>query len=55
MNIKTITLWLVLMLIIIFIDILCFVLGIFSADVRRLYINKFYNGDTSGIAEILRG
>ena len=44
MKIRSILLWLVLMPTIIFIDIICFIVGIFSKDVRRLYVNKFYNG-----------
>ena len=43
MKIKTIFLWLVLMPTIIFIDIICFLIGIFSKDVRRLYVSRFYN------------
>lgn len=42
MKIRSILLWLVLMPTIIFIDIICFIIGIFSRDVRRLYIHKFY-------------
>lgn len=43
MKIKTILLWLVLMPTIIFIDIICFLIGIFSKEVRQLYIHRFYN------------
>ena len=43
MTIRSIMLWLVFMPTIIFIDIICFILGIFSKDVRQLYIHKFYN------------
>lgn len=45
MKIKAIILWLVLMPIIIFIDVICFVFGIFSKEVRLIYIRKFY-GDS---------
>lgn len=41
-KIRAIFLWLVLMPTIIFIDVICFIMGIFSRDVRRLYIQKFY-------------
>lgn len=43
MEIRSIMFWLVFMSTIIFIDIICFILGIFSKDVRKLYIHKFYN------------
>lgn len=43
MTIRSIMFWLVFMPTIIFIDIICFILGIFSKDVRQLYIHKFYN------------
>lgn len=49
MKIKTILLWLVLMPTIIFIDIICFLIGIFSKEVRQLYIHRFYNKE--GILE----
>ena len=42
MKIRSVIFWLVLMPTIIFIDIICFLIGIFSKDVRRLYIQKFY-------------
>lgn len=29
---------------IIFIDVICFIMGIFSKDIRRLYVQKFYRG-----------
>lgn len=54
-EIRAICLWLVLMPTIIFIDILCFILGIFSKDVRQLYIHKFYGNSDSKIVEILKG
>ena len=44
MKIKGIFLWLVLMPTIIFIDVICFIMGIFSRDIRRLYVQKFYRG-----------
>ena len=44
MKIKAIFLWLVLMPTIIFIDVICFIMGIFSREIRRLYIQKFYRG-----------
>lgn len=44
-KIKSIVLWLVLMPITIFIDVICFIMGIFSRDIRRLYVQKFYRGD----------
>jgi hypothetical protein len=44
MKIKSIFLWLVLMPTIIFIDVICFIMGIFSREIRRLYIQKFYRG-----------
>lgn len=50
MKIKAIILWLVLMPIIIFIDVICFVFGIFSKEVRLIYIHKFY-GDNSLLSE----
>ena len=44
MKIKEIFLWLVLMPTIIFIDVICFIMGIFSREIRRLYVQKFYRG-----------
>ena len=45
MKIRAVLLWLMLMPIIIFIDTICFIVGIFSRDVRQLYIHKFYGKD----------
>ena len=45
MKIKPILLWLVLMPTIIFIDVICFIMGIFSREIRRLYVQKFYRGN----------
>ena len=42
MKIRAIFLWLVLMPTIIFIDVICFIMGIFSREIRQLYIQKFY-------------
>lgn len=51
MKIRSVILWLVLMPTIIFIDIICFIVGIFSGDVRRLYVQKFY-GNVKGCEEV---
>ena len=44
MKIRAIFLWLVLMPTIIFIDVICFIMGIFLREIRQLYIQKFYRG-----------
>lgn len=44
MKIRVIFIWLVLMPTIIFIDVICFIMGIFSREVRQLYIQKFCRG-----------
>lgn len=51
MKIRSVILWLVLMPTIISIDVICFIVGIFSGDVRRLYVQKFY-GNVRGFEEV---
>ena len=49
-----ICLWCVLMPTIIFIDIICFIFGIFSKDVRRIYIHKFYADKSEELEKFIK-